>query len=83
MNKIPVVYFTSLYGCALLVYYEVCPTMKSAIEREKKIKGGSRQGKLNLIITMNPDWRDLFSVLTYFVDVLMHDQAISSREMSG
>jgi predicted GIY-YIG superfamily endonuclease len=33
--------------------------MYSAIEREKKIKGGSRKKKLALIEGMNPNWRDL------------------------
>jgi putative endonuclease len=31
-----------------------------AIVREKQIKGGSREKKLNLIETLNPTWRDLF-----------------------
>jgi putative endonuclease len=32
--------------------------MYSAIEREKQIKAGSRQGKLKLIESINPDWKD-------------------------
>ncbi len=52
--------FTSRYGCTLLVYYEQCPSMKSAIEREKAIKGGSRQKKVDLITSFNPEWHDLF-----------------------
>ena len=34
-----------------------------AIEREKKIKGGSRKKKIALIESMNPQWKDLFSEL--------------------
>ncbi len=34
--------------------------MLVAIAREKQIKGGSRQKKLALIETLNPDWRDLY-----------------------
>ncbi len=52
--------FTNKYHCILLVYYEQCPTMQSAIEREKIIKGGSRTSKLNLIEKFNPEWHDLF-----------------------
>ena len=30
------------------------------IAREKQIKAGSRQDKLDLISSMNPDWHDLW-----------------------
>ena len=53
--------FTKKYDCKLLVFYELHETMESAIVREKRIKGGSRQRKLNLIETMNPEWRDLYN----------------------
>lgn len=52
--------FTKKYGCELLVYYELCDNMYSAIEREKKINGGSRKKKLALIESMNPNWQDLY-----------------------
>jgi len=52
--------FTARYGCKLLVWYEVYDGMLVAIAREKQIKGGSRQKKLVLIKTLNPDWRDLY-----------------------
>lgn len=55
--------FTQRYGCELLVYYELCDNMYSAIEREKKIKGGSRKKKLALIEDMNPNWQDLYDDL--------------------
>ena len=51
--------FTKRYGVHILVYYEVADTMFSAIEREKQIKGGSRQKKIQLIQKDNPDWNDL------------------------
>jgi putative endonuclease len=53
--------FTKRYGCKLLVFYEAYANMYSAIEREKQIKAGSRQGKLKLIESINPDWRDLYN----------------------
>ena len=55
--------FTSRYGCKLLVYYEQCEEMLSAIEREKQIKSGSRKGKILLIEKMNPRWEDLYYLI--------------------
>lgn len=52
--------FSSRYNRKRLVCYEIYDDMPRAIEREKQIKGGSRQKKLALIEAMNPDWRDLF-----------------------
>lgn len=34
--------------------------MNSAITREKQIKSGSREKKLNLIEQMNVNWKDLY-----------------------
>ncbi|WP_410526107.1 nuclease [Rickettsia endosymbiont of Gonocerus acuteangulatus] len=34
--------------------------MISAIIREKQIKGGSRKRKLELIVEINQEWRDLY-----------------------
>jgi predicted GIY-YIG superfamily endonuclease len=34
--------------------------MVAAIEREKQIKGGSRNAKLALIKSVNPNWQDLY-----------------------
>ncbi len=31
----------------------------TAIEREKQITGGSRQKKIDLVNSLNPDWHDL------------------------
>ena len=44
----------------MLVFYELHDTMLNAIAREKQIKAGSRQKKLNLIGAFNPDWNDLY-----------------------
>ena len=52
--------FSKHYNVKKLVYYEACDDITGAIAREKQIKGGSRQKKLELIRAMNPDWRDLY-----------------------
>jgi putative endonuclease len=52
--------FTSKYNVNELVYHEECGNIIEAISREKQIKGGSRQKKLDLINNFNPEWRDLF-----------------------
>ncbi len=51
--------FTSRYRATKLVYSEVTVSIKAAIEREKQIKGSSRQKKLDLIDSLNPEWNDL------------------------
>ncbi len=52
--------FTKKYNLTKLVYYEVCGDIEGAIIREKQIKGGSRQDKLNLVNAANNEWRDLY-----------------------
>jgi putative endonuclease len=52
--------FTSKYNVIKLVYYEEFATMPEAIAREKQIKGGSRQKKIDLVNKMNPEWEDLY-----------------------
>jgi putative endonuclease len=51
--------FTQKYKCHILVYYEVTDDADAAMEREKQIKGGSRAKKIELIESINPEWRDL------------------------
>ena len=46
-----------------LVYYEAGYDASGAITREKQIKAGSRQKKINLISQINPEWRDLYAEL--------------------
>jgi putative endonuclease len=52
--------FTSKYGCFLLVYYQGFNNIEEAIFEEKRIKGSSRQHKIQLIESMNPNWKDLW-----------------------
>lgn len=51
--------FTTKYNIDKLVYFEQTNDIQSAIGREKQIKGGSRQKKIDLINSMNPNWEDL------------------------
>jgi putative endonuclease len=48
------------YNLFILVYYEIFADIDRAIEREKQIKGGSRQKKIKLIEELNPSWEDLY-----------------------
>jgi putative endonuclease len=51
--------FTKKYDVTRLVYFEETPDVKSAIAREKQIKGWVRSKKIALIETLNPKWEDL------------------------
>lgn len=55
--------FTKKYGVHHLVYYEMTNDVKSAIEREKRLKKWNRKWKLELIEKMNPQWKDLYDEL--------------------
>jgi putative endonuclease len=52
--------FTQRYGLKMLVYFERYDNVQTALQREKNIKHWSRRWKLELIETMNPQWRDLY-----------------------
>jgi putative endonuclease len=52
--------FTKKYNCTKLVWYEVYKDPYSAISREKQIKAWSRKKKLELINSLNPEWKDLY-----------------------
>jgi putative endonuclease len=56
--------FTRKYNIHKLVYYEVGNDIYAAVAREKQIKGGSRQKKIDLINRSNPEWKDLFEDIT-------------------
>jgi putative endonuclease len=55
--------FTNRYNVWKLVYYETGNDAAGAITREKQIKAGSRQKKIELINRSNPEWRDLYEDL--------------------
>ena len=52
--------FVKKYNVHKLVYYEVGHDVYAAIAREKQIKGGSRKKKIDLINSLNAEWRDLY-----------------------
>jgi len=53
--------FTKKYGVKMLVYFEQHATAMAAIQREKNIKHWSRNWKIDLIRSMNPEWKDLYN----------------------
>ena len=55
--------FTKKYKVHKLVFYECTEDVNAAIAREKQIKAGSRQKKLDLIDKFNSEWVDLYDGL--------------------
>ena len=55
--------FTKKYKVHNLVYYEQITDIRSAIEREKRIKRWKRKWKLALIEKANANWKDLYNLL--------------------
>ena len=51
--------FTKKYNIDMLAYYEETGDIEAAISREKQVKGWRRSKKIELIESMNPEWRDL------------------------
>ena len=51
--------FTKRYNVEKLIYFEDFSSIGDAIAREKQIKAGSRKKKIDLIESMNPEWKDL------------------------
>lgn len=55
--------FTAKYNCVMLVYYQYFDSIEDAISEEKRLKGGNRKQKEELILQMNPAWSDLYDSL--------------------
>ena len=51
--------FSDRYNCEYCVYFEEFLDYASAIKRENQIKNMSRIEKLNLINSLNPEWKEL------------------------
>ena len=65
MHKVYPTSFSARYNCVKLVYYRRFESIIEAIVEEKRIKGGSRKKKKDLINSMNPEWRDLYDEIIY------------------
>ena len=50
---------TKTYNITHLYWFEEHETYASALERERRIKGWKRAWKDQLIVEVNPEWRDI------------------------
>jgi putative endonuclease len=51
--------FTQKYDVKMLVYFEEFNDSRDAIAREKQLKWWRRKWKLQLIESVNPEWKDI------------------------
>jgi putative endonuclease len=51
---------TKRYDISMLVYFESHDSFGTALQREKNIKHWPREWKIDLIVSTNPEWRDLY-----------------------
>jgi putative endonuclease len=54
--------YTSATDACILRYYEKHKYIRNAIAQEKHIKSLSREKKIALIESVNPEWRDLTTI---------------------
>ncbi len=52
--------FTKTYNDIKLVYFEVADNVQAVLAREKQIKGGSRKKKIDLVNSINLEWKDMY-----------------------
>ncbi len=52
--------FTEQYRVHHLVYFEETQDVNEALMREKQLKKWKRNWKIELIESVNPDWKDLY-----------------------
>ena len=64
-DKIYPTSFSAKYNCVTLVYYRRFELIIEAIAEEKRIKGGSRKKKEDLINSINSEWKDLYDEIKY------------------
>ena len=60
--------FTKKYNLTNLVYYELTGSIEAAIKREKQLKNWKRQWKVELIESMNKEWKDLAEYIDIGID---------------
>lgn len=53
--------FTKKYNIDKLIYFEDCSNIDDAIQREKQLKGWTREKKLSLIKNTNPDMKEIIA----------------------
>ena len=51
--------FTKQYSVHKLVYYEQFEDVRAALEREKQLKKWSRAKKNWLVVSANPEWKEI------------------------
>ena len=51
--------FTEKYNVHMLVYFEQTSNIEAALQREKQLKKWNRKWKLDLIESVNAEWKDL------------------------
>jgi putative endonuclease len=56
--------FTKQYGLRRLVYAEHFADIRMARQRERNMKHWRRSWKARLILAQNPNWKDLYEVLS-------------------
>jgi putative endonuclease len=64
-NKVYPKSFSAKYNCMKLVYYRTFELIVEAIAEEKRIKGGSRKKKEDLINSINAEWNDVYDEIKY------------------
>mgnify|MGYP003631007141 CR=1 FL=1 len=57
--------FTKRYGLKRLVYMERHDEIEMAMKREQRLKHWSRAWKIDLILSVNPFWDDLYETLLF------------------
>ena len=67
--------FTKQYQAAKLIFYEDYPDPRSAIAREKQLKGWRRSKKIALIETLNPRWIHLFDAMIEGMDMTIDEHS--------
>lgn len=70
--------FATKYNINRLVYFEETSDVRSAIAREKQLKGWLRFRKYKLIESMNPQWRDL--AVDWFTEEAIPERSFTPRE---
>ena len=69
--------FAARYRLNRLLWFDSCADVRSAIAREKEIKGWLRRKKVGLINSLNPEWKDLAA--NWFQNAIARDSSLRSE----